>query len=412
MLTRRYSFHDFSNGLFTHGFLVTVVKEMTAKKDTSRANKIVLSGSGIKLGATSTQTMSSNSPSDTPTEPKRANKPLMEKRRRARINQSLAVLKSLIVESNVKSNNCKVNDGQKPKHSKLEKADILEITVRHFTRHRNLDNPDLDKYRAGYTDCAREVARYLATPEALPHANVPSLSDTGSKSRLLRHLDSCVLEIDTEISTTTTTSSTKDPLLQHEYPRTPTTTDCSQDSSNPLDYSKTKNHHGGNIMNLSSKIDSTHLPLPPLPQNQDENNNGGRLFETLVPPTHSHTHDSNFSSSSSGASSVVNLVATKTSKKTNHKAITTTNSTSSHNSKRNKSFVVVATVDKSDDSSSSSNPPPSKKMMLKTTEMVRMKKKTKEVENTRTAFLVGAKMINCPQSVFYVWLYLCLCLRI
>lgn len=378
MLTRRYSFHDFSNGLFTHGFLVTVVKEMTAKKDTSRANKIVLSGSGIKLGATSTQTMSSNSPSDTPTEPKRANKPLMEKRRRARINQSLAVLKSLIVESNVKSNNCKVNDGQKPKHSKLEKADILEITVRHFTRHRNLDNPDLDKYRAGYTDCAREVARYLATPEALPHANVPSLSDTGSKSRLLRHLDSCVLEIDTEISTTTTTTAaTKDPLLQHEYPRTPTTTDCSQDSSNPLDYSKTKNHHGGNIMNLSSKIDSTHLPLPPLPQNQDENNNGGRLFETLVPPTLPHTHDSNFSSSSSGASSVVNLVATKTSKKTNHKAITTTNSTSSHNSKRNKSFAVVAMVDKSDDSSSSSNPPPSKKMMLKTTEMVREKKQKK-----------------------------------
>lgn len=53
-------------------------------------------------------------------EPKRANKPLMEKRRRARINQSLAVLKALIVESTTK--NSKSIDGQKQKHSKLEKA--------------------------------------------------------------------------------------------------------------------------------------------------------------------------------------------------------------------------------------------------------------------------------------------------
>lgn len=57
-------------------------------------------------------------------EPKRANKPLMEKRRRARINQSLAVLKALIVESNAK--NSKSIDGQKQKHAKLEKAGTLK----------------------------------------------------------------------------------------------------------------------------------------------------------------------------------------------------------------------------------------------------------------------------------------------
>lgn len=53
-------------------------------------------------------------------EPKRANKPLMEKRRRARINQSLAVLKALIVEASTKNN--KSVDGTKQKHVKLEKA--------------------------------------------------------------------------------------------------------------------------------------------------------------------------------------------------------------------------------------------------------------------------------------------------
>lgn len=70
---------------------------------------------------------------------KRTNKPLMEKRRRARINQSLAILKALILES-TKSYNAKNGDGP-AKHTKLEKADILELTVRHFQRHRILDDP-------------------------------------------------------------------------------------------------------------------------------------------------------------------------------------------------------------------------------------------------------------------------------
>lgn len=126
---------------------------------------------------------------------KRTNKPLMEKRRRARINQSLAILKALILESTTKNNK---TEGQ-PKHTKLEKADILELTVRHFQRHRNLDNAAVDKYRSGYSDCAREVARYLATPEPPPLPSVPTLTDAGSKARLLRHLDQCILEIDTEI---------------------------------------------------------------------------------------------------------------------------------------------------------------------------------------------------------------------
>lgn len=142
----------------------------------------------------------------------------MEKRRRARINQSLAILKALILES-TKSYNAKNGDGP-AKHTKLEKADILELTVRHFQRHRNLDDPsksynlvlqreysyqwlnhisDINKYKAGYTDCVKEVARYLATPE-LPHlSNVAALTDPGSKARLLKHLDQCIAEIDIEI---------------------------------------------------------------------------------------------------------------------------------------------------------------------------------------------------------------------
>lgn len=227
-------------------------------------------------------------------------------------------------------------------------TDILEITVREFQRHRNLENPEINKYRAGYADCAREVARYLATPEPLPSATVPSLSDPGSKSRLLRHLDSCVLEIDTEI----TTSGSKDhSMTSRDYLRTPSTmnnTDTSQDSINPLDYSKI-NHDGA--LNLSKNVNS-----PPT-NSQDENNNG-RLYNgesTSASPTATLVAD-NFSSSSSLASTNKQPPATR---KTSNKAITS--------SKRNKSFV-----DKSDESVTQSPPVPPKKAMIKSVEKERI----------------------------------------
>ncbi|KAJ8951103.1 hypothetical protein NQ318_003801 [Aromia moschata] len=119
-------------------------------------------------------------------EPRRANKPLMEKRRRARINQSLAALKALILDS-AKADNTK--------HSKLEKADILELTVRHFQRHRSLDVKGVNQYKAGYSDCVREVQRYLETPDA----QTMTVMDCGVRQRLLRHLDNCVAEVDVDI---------------------------------------------------------------------------------------------------------------------------------------------------------------------------------------------------------------------
>ncbi|KFM80255.1 Protein deadpan, partial [Stegodyphus mimosarum] len=54
---------------------------------------------------------------------KKASKPLMEKRRRARINHCLAQLKSLVVDPNTT---------ERSRQTKLEKADILELTVRHL----------------------------------------------------------------------------------------------------------------------------------------------------------------------------------------------------------------------------------------------------------------------------------------
>lgn len=112
---------------------------------------------------------------------RKSNKPIMEKRRRARINNCLTQLKSLVLESMRKDSS---------QYSKLEKADILEMTVKHL---RNLQRNQLasamasdptvvTKFRAGFHECANEVIRYLGTVQ-----NVGS----DVKSRLVSHLSTC-----------------------------------------------------------------------------------------------------------------------------------------------------------------------------------------------------------------------------
>ncbi|XP_077581069.1 transcription factor HES-2-like [Stigmatopora nigra] len=80
-------------------------------------------------------------------------KPLLEKRRRARINDSLSHLKSLILPLVGKDN---------ARYSKLEKADILEMTVRFL---RDLPNSTTkepaESYREGYKACLQRVSALL-----------------------------------------------------------------------------------------------------------------------------------------------------------------------------------------------------------------------------------------------------------
>ncbi|XP_062854603.1 transcription factor HES-2.1 [Trichomycterus rosablanca] len=80
-------------------------------------------------------------------------KPLMEKRRRARINESINKLKALIVPLVGKDTS---------RYSKLEKADVLEMTVRYF---KDLPSSPVkaqaDSYRQGYEACLQRVSALL-----------------------------------------------------------------------------------------------------------------------------------------------------------------------------------------------------------------------------------------------------------
>ncbi|XP_034039873.1 transcription factor HES-1-B-like [Thalassophryne amazonica] len=120
---------------------------------------------------------------------RKSSKPIMEKRRRARINESLSQLKSLILDALKKDSS---------RHSKLEKADILEMTVTHLrnlqrlqmsaclTAVVNTDPSVLGKYRAGFSECVGEVTRFLSTCEGV---------DAEVRTRLLSHLATCVTQI-------------------------------------------------------------------------------------------------------------------------------------------------------------------------------------------------------------------------
>lgn len=76
---------------------------------------------------------------------------------------------------------------QPARHSKLEKADILEMTVKHLENLQRqqvamsaaTDPAVLNKFRAGFSECAGEVGRF------------PGL-DATVKRRLLQHLANCL----------------------------------------------------------------------------------------------------------------------------------------------------------------------------------------------------------------------------
>jgi len=120
---------------------------------------------------------------------------MLERKRRARINRCLDELKELMVSA---------LQAEGENVSKLEKADILELTVTHLHKLRRQHALTLtpetsyaDRFRAGFTQCAAEVSTYLAT--------VPSAGsvDPSSTAKLLQHLGTCIRTLDTKSSSPT-----------------------------------------------------------------------------------------------------------------------------------------------------------------------------------------------------------------
>ncbi len=108
-------------------------------------------------------------------------KPLLERKRRARINKCLDELKDIMTVA---------LQAQGENVSKLEKADILELTVRHLHKlqasHRLLLQPrspleEVQRFQAGYSSCAQEAASFLLSSPGV---------DVRVSQNLLSHLSS------------------------------------------------------------------------------------------------------------------------------------------------------------------------------------------------------------------------------
>ena len=108
---------------------------------------------------------------------KKITKPLLERKRRARINACLDELKDIMtVALQAEGENV----------SKLEKADILELTVRHLhklnqAKRLTARNPleEIQKFQAGYSSCAQEATSFLLSTPGM---------DARVGQRLLSHL--------------------------------------------------------------------------------------------------------------------------------------------------------------------------------------------------------------------------------
>ena len=80
---------------------------------------------------------------------------------------------------------------QTSQYSKLEKADILEMTVKHLqsVQRQQLvlaaasDSTVVGKYRAGFSECAQEVTRYLSQVEGM---------NSETRGKLELHLQTCL----------------------------------------------------------------------------------------------------------------------------------------------------------------------------------------------------------------------------
>ncbi|XP_076357973.1 uncharacterized protein LOC143250811 isoform X2 [Tachypleus tridentatus] len=135
----------------------------------------------------------------------------MEKRRRARINQCLTELKTLVLDALREDPS---------RHSKLEKADILDMTVKHLQNVQRqqvaaaivTDPTVLSKFKAGFSECASEVTRYL---------NRIGI-EKNLRQRLLNHLGNCISSLQTptlfSIAATTGTASTAFPGMNSSVP--------------------------------------------------------------------------------------------------------------------------------------------------------------------------------------------------
>lgn len=195
--------------------------------------------------------------SSTASETRKNSKPVMEKKRRARINASLAELKSLLLD---------VMKSEGTRQNKMEKADILEMTVRHlrqlqrqqFSALNATDPVVINKYRLGFNECASEVSKYLSNSDGL---------NAEFRARLLNHLANVTMNVEPEENKDLSPKSSTMNRTNYNAPYPIKTNNLNVVHSNTGSPLKVK----GNPVQISNSIATDGL------QNFEKNNNTQKL---------------------------------------------------------------------------------------------------------------------------------------
>ncbi|KAK2899063.1 hypothetical protein Q8A67_010481 [Cirrhinus molitorella] len=156
---------------------------------------------------------------------RRTLKPLLEKKRRARINESLNQLKALILPLTGKDN-CR--------YSKLEKADILEMTVRFLTDiHSTPSKDSAVSFKEGYTSCLQRISARLPHTglgtetrhrinEFIQHSMMPKTPSCqnccAQSSRMMTHIQQKILNLKSRSSRKVTPEISKAAILSRPQP--------------------------------------------------------------------------------------------------------------------------------------------------------------------------------------------------
>ncbi|XP_071116298.1 transcription factor HES-7.1-A-like [Haliotis cracherodii] len=108
---------------------------------------------------------------------RKGRKIMAEKRRRARINQSLSTIKSIV---------CAAHKRNDPNYDKMEKAEILETTVDYLrnvrkinTTHQHVKEAVEARFHHGFSKCAEEILSYIQS--------LPGVSDNVHR-QLRKHI--------------------------------------------------------------------------------------------------------------------------------------------------------------------------------------------------------------------------------
>jgi len=126
-------------------------------------------------------------------------KPLLERKRRARINKCLDELKDLMMHA-------LQTEGENI--SKLEKADVLELTVKHLRKLKAANSLGVtpmvtyaQKFTGGYSSCATEVGRFLQAPGSGMNQSVSEalLARLANSVRTLEALPPSVIAMSAEV---------------------------------------------------------------------------------------------------------------------------------------------------------------------------------------------------------------------